>query len=354
MEPRTTIQLGGITLKADRPFLIAEAGVNYENDIDAALRYVEEAAASGADAIKFQSYKAETIASRFSPSYWDRTKEPTGSQFELFKKYDHFDMPEYRRLAERSRECGIHFMSTPFDFRFADDLNELMPVYKIASADITNFPFLRHIARKGKPVLLSTGASTIGEVDAAVMLLRKEEVRHIALLHCVLSYPCKPEDANLGIISHLRNVYPDIVAGYSDHVPPAHGCAALVTAWLLGARILEKHFTLDKTRPGNDHYHAMDPRDVREFRAQCDYVTSLIGQSRKDILACEAESRRQARRSLVAARALNAGEVIAATDIAIKRPGTGLPPEMLDVIIGRAVKKDIREDELLSWDMFLS
>ncbi len=354
METRNNIQFGKITLQADRPFLIAEAGVNYENDINVALRYVEEAAASGADAIKFQSYKAETIASRFSPSYWDTSKEPTRSQYELFKKYDHFDMKEYRKLADRARECGIHFMSTPFDIQFVDDLNALMSVYKIASADITNFPFLRHVAQKGKPMILSTGASTIGEVDTAVTLLRDEGVKQIALLHCVLSYPCKPEDANLGVISYLKKVYPDIVVGYSDHVPPAYGCAALITAWLLGARFLEKHFTLDKTRAGNDHYHAMDPQDIRDFRAQCDYVTSLLGRDRKDVLPCEAEPRRQARRSLVAARAMKAGEIFTAADIAIKRPGTGLQPEMLDVVIGRPVKKDIREDEVLSWDVFLS
>lgn len=352
MKPRIDLSFGELRLPADRPFLIAEAGVNHENDLGLALRYVEEAAAAGADAIKFQSYKAETIASRFSPSYWDRTKEPTPSQFELFKKHDHFDMPEYRVLAARAKECGIHFMSTPFDLRFADALNDLMSVYKIASADITNLPFLRHVARNGKPVILSTGASTIGEVDAAVALLREEGVEHVALLHCVLSYPCKPEDANLAVISYLQSVYPDMLVGYSDHVPPAFGCAALVAAWLLGARFLEKHFTLDKSKTGNDHYHAMDPRDIRDFRAQCDYVTALLGQARKDVLPCEAEARRQARRSLVAARALHAGEIVAATDVSIKRPGTGLPPSLLDFIVGRKLAKDVDEDAILTWDVF--
>jgi len=149
METRNNIQFGEMMLADDKPFLIAEAGVNYENDINMALRYVEEAAASGADAIKFQSYKAETLASKYSPSYWDTAKEPTGSQYDLFKKYDHFNMPEYQQLAERARACGIHFMSTPFDFQFIDDLDKLMPAYKIASADINNLPFLRHVAKKG-------------------------------------------------------------------------------------------------------------------------------------------------------------------------------------------------------------
>lgn len=200
---------------------------------------------------------------------------------------------------------------------------------------------------------MSTGASTIGEIDTAVTLLREQGVQQIALLHCVLSYPCSPEDANLGAITYLKKVYPDIIVGYSDHIPPTYGCTALIIAWLMGARILEKHFTLDKTKTGNDHYHAMNPQDIRNFREQCTYVTTLIGHHKKEVLKCEIESRRQARRSLIATRDIKAGEIVKNTDIAIKRPGTGLQPEMLDVIIGKSVKKDIHEDEILTWDVFI-
>lgn len=347
------ISFGELTLRADRPFLIAEAGVNYENDLETAFRMVEAAAQAGADAIKFQSYKAETLASRFSPSYWDTTKEPTRSQYELFKKYDHLDVEDYRRLAEHARQCGLYFLSTPFDERFVDALAPLMPAIKVASADLTNQPLLRHIARQRKPVILSTGASTLGEIEEAVDLLQAEGVEHIALLHCVLSYPCRPEDANLGALAHLQATFPDHIIGYSDHVPPAYGCAALTTAWLLGARILEKHFTLDKTRPGNDHYHAIDPEDIRLFRAQCDYVTSLLGEGRKRVLAAETEARRQARRSLVAARAIRAGERLTERDILIKRPGSGIDPRFLNIILGATARRDIQDDEPLQWDMFL-
>jgi N-acetylneuraminate synthase len=170
----------------------------------------------------------------------------------------------------------------------------------------------------------------------------------------VLSYPCKPEDANLGVISYLKKVYPGIVVGYSDHVPPSHECSALVTAWLMGARIIEKHFTLDKSRAGNDHYHAMDPDDIRRFREHCRYVTSLIGRGEKVTLECEKEARKQARRSLVAARAIKAGEQLKPGDIAIKRPGTGIRPEMLEVVAGRTVHRDVQEDEILGWDVFLT
>lgn len=350
---RESISFGAITLRPDKPFLIAEAGVNYENDLNVALRMIEEAASASADAIKFQSYKAETLASRFSPAYWDTEKEPTRSQYELFKKYDHLNVADYQKLAEHARRCGIHFITTPFDEHFVEALAPLMPVIKVASADLTNYPLLHHIARQQKPVILSTGASTLGEVDDSVRFLKAQGVRQIALLHCVLSYPCRPEDANLGVITHLRAAFPDLIIGYSDHVPPAYGCAALTTAWMLGARILEKHFTLDKTKPGNDHYHAMDPQDIREFRAQCDYMTTLIGSDRKTVFPCEEEARRQARRSLVAARPLRAGETLAPQDILVKRPGTGIDPRFLDILIGAVVLRDIQDDEPLQWDMFL-
>jgi len=353
MMRREEIQFGTITLKAERPFLVAELGVNYENDMSVARRMVEEAAAAGADAVKFQSYKAESLASRFSPSYWDTTKEATRSQYELFKKYDRFDVAEYETLAEHARGCGVHFITTPFDLRFADALAPLMPVIKVASADLTNHILLRHLAWKGKPIILSVGASTLGEVDEAVSLLKSEGVQQIALLHCVLSYPTNPGDANLGVIRHLQAAFPDLIIGYSDHVPPAHGCAALTTAWLLGARILEKHFTLDKTKPGNDHYHAMDPADLREFRAQCEYTTSLIGSDQKIVFPCEAEARKQARRSLVAARAIHIGERIGHEDVLLKRPGTGIDPRLLDVVVGATAVREIQEDEILQWDMFL-
>ena len=193
----------------------------------------------------------------------------------------------------------------------------------------------------------------MGEVDEAVSLLKFEGLHEIALLHCVLSYPCDPADANLGIIDHLQAAFPDLVIGYSDHVPPSYGCAALTTAWLRGARIIEKHFTLDKTKPGNDHYHAMDPDDLRDFRKQCDYVTGLIGINRKQVLPCETEARKQARRSLVAARAIKRGEKISSNDLLIKRPGTGIDPRQFDVIVGATALRDINEDEILLWDMFL-
>jgi N-acetylneuraminate synthase len=348
----TTIQFGTLTLRKDRPFLIAEAGVNHENSLDVALQMIEEAAKAGADAIKFQSYKADTLASRHSPSYWDTTAEPTTSQYELFKKHDRFDDVEYERLAEHAKQFGIVFLSTPFDLHFADSLEPLMPCYKIASADLTNLPLLRHCAQKGKPMIVSVGASTLTDIERAVKEIYSTGNHQIALLHCVLSYPCKPEDANLRVITRLKEVFPECVIGYSDHVPPDHACLALTTAWLLGARIIEKHFTLDKSLPGNDHYHAFDPDDIRAFRSECDYATLLLGQPTKEVLPCEQAAHRHARRSLVAAKAIRTGQVITRDMIAIKRPGTGIATEHLDSIVNSRALCDIEYDQLLRWDMF--
>ncbi len=353
MKRYNDLSFGPLTLSGDRPYLIAEAGVNYENSMDTALRMVEEAASAGADAIKFQSYKAGKIASVYSPSYWDLSKESTTSQHELFQKYDSFNKKEYEQLAKRAKECGIDFMTTPFDFDFADELIPLMPVVKIASADLTNLPFLKHCASKGKPIILSVGASTIGEVQQALDTIYATGNRKVSLLHCVLSYPTAPENANLRIIEHLTSIFPGVIIGYSDHVPPHHDCIALTTSWLLGARILEKHFTLDKTKPGNDHYHAMDPDDIRNFRKQCDFVTSTLGQYNKEVLPCEAEARKQARRSLVAAGPLTAGTIVTEKDMMIKRPGTGISPEYQHMLAGKKLLRDVKEDELLQWEMFI-
>jgi sialic acid synthase SpsE len=347
------IQFGDVVLSGSRPWIIAEAGVNHENSLETAFRMVEEAARAGADAIKFQSYRANRIASRFSPSYWDLSKEPTKSQRALFEKYDKFGMAEYEKLAAHAVKNRIAFMSTPFDLDYVDTLAPLVPVIKVASADLVNLPFLRRVASKGKPVVLSTGAATLGEVDEGVRLMRENGVKHLSLLHCVLSYPAKPEDAQLRGIDYLAETFPDCVAGYSDHVPPFHDCLVATLGWLRGARIIEKHFTLDKTLTGNDHYHAMDPEDLIRFRIQCDFATAAMGAKEKRVLDSELEPRKQARRSVVAARDLKAGVKLTVADLDIKRPGTGIAPRDVERLIGATPKRDIGEDEILQWDMFL-
>ena len=259
------------------PYVIAEIGVNHEGSMELARRLIREAKAGGCHAAKFQTYKAGMLASRHSPAYWDTTKEPTPSQYALFKKYDYFGEPQYRELAAYCAEIGIDFASTPFDDAAIDFLDELMPFFKVASADLTNVPLLRRVAGKGKPVLLSTGASTLGEIDEAIVQLKTHGCPSVVLLHCVLNYPTPNEHAHLAMIKGLVRAYPDLLIGYSDHTLPDPSMTPLVTAYLLGARVLEKHFTYDKTLPGNDHYHAMDQDDAGRLFAQLRTVGELLG-----------------------------------------------------------------------------
>ena len=342
------------------PFLIAEIGVNFYDiakkegisDMDAAKLMIDEAKACGVDAVKFQSYKAETIASKNSPAYWDLSEEPTTSQFELFKKFDKFGADEYRELAEYCREVGIMFLSTPFDFDAVDYLDEFMDIYKISSSDLTNIPFIKYIAGKNKPILLSTGASTLKEIKEAVKAIEEVSTVDIAIMHCVLSYPTAYEDANLLMIKDLAENFPDYEIGYSDHTKPDDNMVVLTTAYNYGARILEKHFTLDKTLQGNDHYHGMDPSDVAKFRKNVSFLSRINGMKNKQPLICESSARKEARRSIVALRDIKKGEKITADDLTFKRPGTGIYPSEIDNVIGKTAKEDISEDTLLDFDMF--
>jgi sialic acid synthase SpsE len=346
-----SVRLGSTIVASNTPpYVIAEIGVNHEGSMELAKRLIREAKAGGCHAAKFQSYKAARLASRHSPAYWDRAKEPMGSQFALFSKYDFFGEAQYRELAAYCAEVGIDFASTPFDDDAIDFLDALMPYFKIASADLTNVPLLRRIARKGKPVLLSTGASTMGEIDDALHELRAHGCPDVILLHCVLNYPTPNEHAHLGMIKGLVRAYPDLVIGYSDHTIPDRAMSALVTSYLLGARVIEKHFTYDKTLGGNDHYHAMDQADAQQLRTQLQTVIDLIGPTEhKKPIENEGRSRQFARRSLVAARPLPAGTVIDASALTYKRPGTGISPLFWDDVMGMRTLTDIDEDHVMTW-----
>ena len=342
----------------ERPYIIAEMGVNFYDTaremnispLEAAKLYIREAKRVGVDAAKFQSYKAEKIASKNSPSYWDLSKEPTTSQFELFKKLDGFNQEDYEELCRYCREIGIDFMSTPFDYDSADYLYDLVDIYKISSSDITNIPFIKHIAKKGKPIYLSVGASYLSEVEEAVRAIKEEGNNDICLFHCVLSYPTQNEDANLNFIKHLKAVFPDVKIGFSDHTLPDECMTILTTAYMLGADVIEKHFTLDKTLEGNDHYHAGDPEDFRKAVDNFKLIQQILGSDKKTVLECEQIPRKQARRSLVLTRDIKAGEVLTEKDLVAKRPGTGISPKYLDIVLGRKVNADLDEDSILTWE----
>lgn len=352
MNDKTALQLGQRLLNSNsRPYVIAEIGVNHEGSLDQARRLIDLAKQGGADAVKFQSYKADTLASKHSPAYWDTTKEPTTSQHKLFQKYDNFGPEEYIALAEHCRQAGIEFLSTPFDDAAIEFLDPLVPFFKIASADITNTPFLRKVAAKCKPVVLSTGASTLGEIDVAVDVLTQAGCKDIVLLHCILNYPTDNENAHLRMISGLKRAYPGWLVGYSDHTLPDDAMTALVAAFMLGAVVIEKHFTHDKALPGNDHYHAMDMHDLARFVYLADRIATLLGPSdHKAPIATEAISRLNARRSIVLARDVPAGHRLQSQDLTYKRPGTGISPLHWDDVIGRLAVCALQADTVIQWD----
>jgi N-acetylneuraminate synthase len=347
----TQIKLGNRVISHNsKPYIIAEIGVNHGGSMEQAKKLIELAKQGGADAAKFQSYKADTLASKHSPSYWDTNKEPTRSQHELFKKYDNFNAEDYIELAEYSKKIGIDFLSTPFDDASIEFLDPIMPFFKIASADLTNLPFLRKIASKGKPVVLSTGASTLGEIDIALETLEKAGCKNIALLHCILNYPTPNAQANLKMITGLKRAYPNYLIGYSDHTLPDESMIPLLTAHLLGAVILEKHFTHDKTLVGNDHYHAMDVIDLSRFIEISNRTHILLGESdHKQPISTESISRQNARRSIVVKSDLKVGHIITPNDITYKRPGTGISPLYWDEVIGMKLTQNVFADDILKW-----
>ena len=340
--------------------LLAEIGVNYYDIavklhislLEAAKLMILSAANAGVHGVKFQSYKAETLASRYSPSYWDLTEEPTTSQYELFKKFDAFGAQEYAELGTFCRQVGIEFCSTPFDEESADYLEPLMDVCKISSSDLSNLPFIAYLAKKGKPILLSVGASNLEEIQQAVATIRRYNDAELVLQHCVLEYPTPYAHANLEKIASLKRAFPEAYIGYSDHTKPDVTQTVIKTAYLLGATLVEKHFTLDKTLQGNDHYHAMDAHDAEAILRGIADIDMLRGNGELVCLASESTARKNARRSIVAAQDIPAGTILTEGMLICKRPGTGISPAHLPEIIGRMATCTITEDTILTKNMF--
>ena len=340
------------------PFTVVDAGVNYYEIakkekislLDAAKLMIKEAARAGADAIKFQIYKAEKLASQSAPAYWNTKQEKIKSQYGLFKKYDKFTEKKYKALSKYAKGNNIIFMSTPFDKEAVDFLDKLSPVFKIASADITNFPLIKYISRKGKPIFLSTGASTIKEIKEAVSVINKEGNDKIVIMHCILNYPTKYADANLRMITHLKTIFPEHLIGYSDHTLPDPNMLLLTAAVLLGAKVIEKHFTLDKSLPGNDHYHAMDPSDLKILKNNLRFLEKILGKEKKEPLKSEFPSKKYARRSIVARKDIPRGTKISKKMITYKRPGTGIKPKFFKKVIGKTAKRKIKEDAVITWE----
>ncbi len=345
------IQFGQRTVGEKHPtYIIAEAGVNHRCRLEFALELIREARRAGADAIKFQTYKADTLVTRWAPRYWEDAEE-SGTQHAIFRQSDHFGPDEYRRMAEYCQQQNIAFLSTPFDDTAVKLLDQLgVPVFKLASADLTNVSLLRQVAETGKPVIQSAGAATVEEAHNWIETARSVGVRDLCLLHCVLCYPTATSDANLRRIALLKRRFPDVLIGYSDHTD-ATVCNEVATAAVtLGARVIEKHFTLDRSWPGDDHYHSADPLMLARMVETVRTAEKILGQEYEGILPCEKSSRQYARRSIIAARALSAGEVLTEDMLIMKRPGTGLSPTELPQLLGKKLRRAVEEDAALSWD----
>ncbi len=330
------------------PFFIAEAGVNHEGSIKDAKKLIDAAKSGGADAIKFQTYKANKIASKNSPYYWDLKKEKTKSQFELFSKFDTFDEKHYKILYNYCKKKKIEFMSTPFDIDAVNFLNPFLNVFKISSSDITNFPLIDEIRKKRKPIILSTGASNLTEIREALKLITKS-VKKVVLMHCILNYPTKDENANLNMMTSLKKEFPECIIGYSDHTLPSKDMQNLLTSYLLGGKVIEKHFTLSKTKKGNDHYHSFDKKDLVIFNKKINSLIKTLGSNQKNFLNSEIISRKNARRSLVLTKDLPKGHIIKKNDLISKRPASGISPKYIKKILGKKLKYNLKFDDILKW-----
>ena len=332
----------------DRVFIIAEAGVNHNGSLETARALVDVASQAGADAVKFQTFTAARIASRGSEmaDYQKRASVDSGSQYEMLKRLE-LNASDHHALAAYCTKKEILFLSSPFDEQAVDLLLQVgVPLLKVGSGEITNLPLLSYIGSKGLPVILSTGMSMLGEVERAVAVLSAQGCPDIALLHCVTEYPAPVDQVNLNAMLTLRQAFA-LPVGYSDHTV---GFEIPVAAAALGARILEKHFTLDKSMPGPDHAASLDPTELALMVRAVRNVEQALGDGIKRPAPCELSNRDVARKSLIAARALAAGETLRREDIAVKRPGSGIAPEYLQRVVGRVVKIDVGADEVLRWE----
>jgi sialic acid synthase SpsE len=335
------------------PYVIAEIGVNHEGSLERAKQMIDQVARAGGHAAKFQTYKAATLAAKTtSPAYWDQTKEATSSQYELFQRWDNFGPAEYAELAAHCISRGIDFMSTPFDLDAVDMLTPLMPVTKVASADLTNIPLLRKIGATGRPVVMSCGASSHQEISHSLEVLLEAGAASVTLLHCILNYPTPQPNAQIGQIQVLKELFGQRVAiGYSDHVRPEDDgtVPAVEMAALFGAVVIEKHFTDNKQGVGNDHYHAVDEHDLRAFMDKLAVYRTLYGK-REHNLEAQSAAINNARRRIIAARDLPVGHIITEDDLIALRSNVGIEIAHWDEVIGRVVDSAIAAELPLEWN----
>ncbi len=328
-----------------RVYIIAEAGVNHNGDINIAKRLVDAAQEAGADVVKFQTFQADSLVSKYAQKaeYQLQSTDEKETQREMLKKLE-LTYEMHVELLQYCREVGIDFLSTPFDLGSIDLLESVgMNLYKIPSGEITNLPYLRKIGSLRKPVILSSGMSTIGEVKEAVKVLRESGAANVAVLHCNTQYPTPMQDVNLNVMNTIRKEV-GVCVGYSDHT---EGIEVPIAAVAMGAEIIEKHFTLDKTMAGPDHKASLEPDELKAMVQAIRNIEMAVGDIEKKPTRSEKDNIAVVRKSIVAKRRIEAGEMFSEDNITTKRPGTGLSPMLWDNVVGTVAKRKYEEDELI-------
>jgi len=361
-------------MTSPKTYIIAEAGVNHNGSVDMALQLVDVAADAGADAVKFQTFRTDHLVSKDAPKaeYQKTTTSRTESQYDMLKRLE-LRPEDHSRILERCRMKGIEFISTPFDRDSVDLLTDHLHVgkLKISSGDLTNAPLLLHMARKKKPMILSTGMGTLGEIETALQVLafglsapdsaepspeaflaayysstgREALSAYVTLLHCTTEYPAPFEDVNLKVMDTLRQAF-GLPTGLSDHTP---GIAVPIAAVARGAAVIEKHFTLDKTLPGPDHAASLEPHELKSMIESIRQIERALGDSVKVPADSEIKNMNIARKSLVAARDIAEGERFSEENLTVKRPGNGFSPLMYWQLMGTRAPKSFAKDEVIRW-----
>jgi N-acetylneuraminate synthase/N,N'-diacetyllegionaminate synthase len=346
------IRVGDRLLGEGEPtFIVAEIGVNHNGSLRMAKKLIDVAKNVGADAVKFQAFKAERIVTKYAEkaSYQKETTDPQKSQYDMLKKLELED-EEIKELHTCANKRNIIFLSSAFDDESVDLLDSLdVPAFKVASGEVTNFPLLRHMAEKKRPIILSTGLSSLDEIKEALEVFEEKGLEDIVLLHCVTSYPAKAEEANLKVMDLLKRKF-GFPVGFSDHTL---GIAVPMAAVALGAVLIEKHFTMDKKLPGPDHRVSLEPDEFKQMVMGIKDVEQALGDGVKQLTLQEQEIRKAARRSIVAKIRIRKGTVIREDMLDFKRPGIGLEPKNLRKVIGKEAKKDIEADELITFEKLL-
>lgn len=329
----------------NKVFIIAEAGVNHNGNIEIAKKLIDEAVRCGVDAVKFQSFKAKNLVTKSAKQaeYQKNNMGKEVSQYEMLKSLE-LSYEDHLELINYSKEKGIMFLSSPFDLESIDMLNNLgMEIFKVPSGEIENVPYLRKIGKTGKKVILSTGMSNLSDIEFALEILRSSGAKDISVLHCNTDYPTKMEEVNLRAMNTIENAF-SVEIGYSDHTK---GIEVPIAAVALGAKIIEKHFTLDRNMEGPDHKASLEPNELKSMVDSIRNVEIALGNGIKNLTESEKKNVKIARKSIICSSDIKKGDTFTEDNLTIKRPGTGLSPKMWDKILGKKAKRDYYIDEMV-------